>query len=215
MESKSIWKRDIFLIPLVIGVVVAVVTYLLPKFFDTEKRLSYTIDGPTAYVNPTASGVVKIAVNGVETTNIFGYKLRIWNSGSLPLMALPVRFVFEPVSSNFHIFNVTHDTIPKRDFGRIEESGSDASSKRFVYELLNPNDEDTLMFVTDVGAPLSVFAKAEGLKTKLVNPESPTMKALLFSMQVVAVLTSIVSSVLTLLMLQAAIRRKTSINRRL
>jgi len=169
MEGNTTWKRDILLIPLIIGIVLAVVAYALPKFLDRGKRLSYTIDGPTAFVNTNTAGMVKIVVNGVETTNIFGYRVHLWNSGSVPLTAIPVRFVFEVTNTNFHVFNVSHTTTPRLEFGKIDENGSDASSKRFVYELLNPNDEDVLTFVTDVDASLSVFAKAEGLKMNFVQ----------------------------------------------
>ena len=172
MENNSTWKRDILLIPLTIGIILAAVNFALPKFFEAGKRLSYTIDGPTAFVNTNTAGMVKIAVNGVETTNIFGYRVHLWNSGSVPLTTIPVRFAFEVTNTNFHVFNVSHTTTPKRDFGKIDENGSDAFSKRFVYELLNPKDEDVLTFVTDVDAPLSVFAKAEGLKMKFVQVPS-------------------------------------------
>jgi hypothetical protein len=70
---------------------------------------------------------------------------------------------------NFEVFNVTHDTNPKREFGSIDENGSDLFSKRFVYQLLNPQDEDVLTFITNADAPLSVFAKAEGLKIERVQ----------------------------------------------
>ena len=146
----------------------------------------------TAFVNTSTSLPIKIAVNGIETTNIFGYKIRLWNSGSVPLTMVPVRFAFEVTSTNFHVFNVSHTTTPKRDFGKIDENGSDASSKRFIYELLNPNDEDVLTFVTDVGAPLSIFAKAEGLRTKFVKVESPMSKFLSVANMFLGVLSSVI-----------------------
>jgi hypothetical protein len=176
METNSNWKRDLLLIPLVVGIVVAAVTYVLPKYFEKGKKLSYSIDGPTAYVNSGAIGAVKITIGGIETTNVFGYKVRLWNSGSVSLTGLAVRFAFETVDTNFTIFNVTHDTLPKKEFGKIEENGSDACSKRFVYELLNPKDQDVLTFVTDRNAPLSVFAKSEGLRTELVEASNQPSK---------------------------------------
>src|SRR2546423_922934 len=125
----STWKRDIVLIPLVIGIVVGLVvwgaSYFLPKLLEKGKRISYTIDGPTAYVNPSAASSVKITVGGVETRNIYGYKVRLWNSGSVPVATLPVRFSFETSAPSFTVFNTTHDTIPKMEFGKIEEVESD------------------------------------------------------------------------------------------
>lgn len=203
MENNSTWKRDILLIPLIIGIILVVAAFALPKFFDRGKRLSYTIDGPTAFVNTNTAGMVKIAVNGVETTNIFGYKVCLWNSGSVPLTAIPVRFVFEVTNTNFHVFNVSHTTTPRREFGKIDENGSDASSKRFVYELLNPSDADVLTFVTDVDVPLSVFAKAEGLKIKSVQVSALVSalasKKLSDFLGVTLLVVCVVSSVITVL----------------
>jgi hypothetical protein len=71
---------------------------------------------------------------------------------------------------------VTHDTVPKEEFGKIEEIGSDKLSKRFVYELLNPTDGDDLTLLTNVAAKLSVFTKAENLKTEFVETKPQTSK---------------------------------------
>ena len=72
METNSNWKRDLLLIPLVVGIVVAAITYVLPKFLEKGKKLSCAIDGPTAYVNQGAIGSLKITIGGKETTNVFG-----------------------------------------------------------------------------------------------------------------------------------------------
>jgi hypothetical protein len=175
MKPQSNWKRDLLVIPLVVGIVVAAVTYVFPFLFEKGKQLSYSIDGPIVYLNSEALGKAKITIDGVEATNIFGCKVRIWNSGSVALTSLPIRFVFDKATTNFTIFNVSHDTIPKEEFGKIEEVGSDATSKRFVYELLNPKDQDELTFITDSNVKVSVYSKAEGLQTKqaelnVVNP---------------------------------------------
>jgi hypothetical protein len=170
MDANSNWRRDILLIPLAVGILVAAVAYFLPKLFDNGKRISYTVDGPSAYVNRNVTGAaVKIIVGGVETPNIYGYKVRIWNSGGIPLTSLPIRFSFNTTNTNFTIFNVTHKTSPESEFGKIEENNTNQFSKRFVYELLNPKDEDVLTFLTSSDPTLSVFAKAEGLTFFLVE----------------------------------------------
>jgi hypothetical protein len=209
-SGSSSWKRDVLLIPLVVaigaGLVVWAAGYSLPKLFEKGKRISYTIDGPTAYVNPSAANTVKITVGGVETPNIYGYKVRLRNSGSVPLKTLPVQFWFETPASEFAVFNVTHETVPKKEFGKIEEIGSDKSSKRFVYELLNPSDEDILTFLTNVDAKLFVFTKAENLKTEFIEPKAQPRKWLwVFQWLSVALVAS--GSLATSLSL-AAVRKK-------
>jgi hypothetical protein len=170
-NNTTRWTRDILLIPIIVGIFIALFTYLLPKFFEKGKEISYTIEGPTSYVNQQAAGAVTITVNGVTTPSLFAYKVRLWNSGSSPIKDLPVRFSFNPGGSGFQVFNVVHDTKPTVEFGKIEENGSDQNSRRFVYELLNPDDEDTLTFLINTNAPLAINAKSEGLRVTNAAPK--------------------------------------------
>lgn len=195
-EKKSNWKRDIFFIPLIIAVLAAIFTYLLPKFLEKGKELSYLVDGPTSYINQQAIGNISISVNGVSTSRLYAYKVRLWNSGGSPLKEVPVRFSFNPQHQGFQIFNVSHETNPKVEFGKVEENGSDANSKRFVYELLNPNDEDVVTFLTNEDAPLNLFAKSEGLKLVQVTNREPTKWSSILS--VIGIGLGVVSSFISL-----------------
>ena len=57
-------------------------------------------------------------------------------------------------------------------FGDIEEGAVGSSQKRFVYELLNPGDQDVVTFLTNGDAKVEIFAKTEKLKTNAVRPET-------------------------------------------
>jgi hypothetical protein len=195
-DNKSRWTRDILLIPLIVGLFIALFTYLLPKFFDKGKEISYTVEGPTSYVNQQAYGAVTITVNGVTTPSLFAYKVRLWNSGGSPIKDLPVRFSFNPGGSSFQVFNVVHDTKPKVEFGKIEENGSDQNSKRFVYELLNPDDEDIITFLINTDAPLTVNTKSEGLRVIDAAPKEPGNWSRV--VQIVALIMSVLASAFTL-----------------
>lgn len=63
-DSNARWTRDILLIPLIVGLLVALFTFLLPKLIEKGKEISYTIEGPTSYVNQQAAGAVTITVRG-------------------------------------------------------------------------------------------------------------------------------------------------------
>jgi hypothetical protein len=179
-EKKSNWGRDILHISLIVAILAALFTYLLPKVLEKGKELSYHIDGPTSYISPQATGNIMVTVNGVSTPRLFAYKVRLWSTGGIFLKDVPVRFSFIPKDQGFQILSVTHDTSPKAEFGKIEESGSDETSKRYVYELLNPKDEDTVTFLTNQDADLNVFAKSEGLKVIQITPNEPTNWASIF-----------------------------------
>jgi hypothetical protein len=190
-------------IPLIVGILIATVAFALPRIFANRKEVSYSVDGPTSYITAETGAPVSIAVNGVQTPSLFIYRVRVWNSGGTPIVNLPILFSFTPDLPHpfFKIFNLSHATIPQKEFGKIDQTDVDPSSKRCTYGLLNPGDQDTLTFLTSLSAPLQVFAKAEGLTLKTVTQKKGSWSdwkvALVFA--VTGTLGSILSEVLWLL----------------
>ena len=205
-DTPSKWLRDLLVIPLVIGLLVAVFTYGLPKFLDKGKELSYSIDGPTAHLGTSSLSGITITVNGVPTSQLYGYRARIWNSGDLALKAVPVRFVFEDAPPGFRVFSVAHTTKPQFEFGTIKEESSDSLSRRFVYELLNPGNEDVVTFVANAAPSLVVFSNVEGVRLKRVDPQVPRdwKKYLSLATTLVAVLASFAGVLLKSISLRRA-----------
>ena len=173
-EQKSYqnWPRDLLIIPLVVGVIVAVVTFGLPRFFREAKELSYMIDEPVSYFDESAIGQVKIEVNDIAVSNLFAYKVRLWNSGDVELKMLPVSFVFKEPSAGFQILNTSHLTTPPHEFGDISAETVSPSKIRFVYELLNPGDQDIITILANGKPDLELFAKAEKLKVESIRAEA-------------------------------------------
>ncbi len=164
------WKRDILLIPIIVGVVVAIVTYGLPKLLETGKRLSFTVEAPVSYLQRGTIPGVSVTVHGVPAPNLTAQKVRLWNSGGAPLTNLGVTLRYAPTTA-VRILSSTHATDPPAEFGKIEESIVSPGERRYVYALLNPTDADTLTILTDRPGTLRVFAKAEGLKVVEVEPK--------------------------------------------
>lgn len=190
------WRRDLFVIPLLVGLLVAVGTFFLPKLFVKGKRLTYEIDGPNSYVNTTAIPGVAITLNGSPVANLYGYRVRLWNSGDASITNLPVQCRFSPTSPDFKILSVKHETIPQQEFGKIDEQGSDNVSKRFVYELLNPVDEDTITLVTNQEASFELYAKTEGLQIDR-KKEEETSRLWQYAPIAVVILSSLASLLTT------------------
>jgi hypothetical protein len=175
-REKTEWWRLFIKHPVistVIGglIVAAMVYFVFPELSekDTElKELSYSIEGPITHLEPDLTGSLEVMINNILTSYLFAYRVRIWNSGEVPLKNLPIRFVFDTSEGDFKIFEVKHDTKPKYEFGKITEQDidedNDAYSKRFTYPLLNPKDEDIVTLWTNYPVSLSVYAKSEGLK---------------------------------------------------
>ena len=177
MISPAIARRfwDLLVIPVIVGLILAVAAFLLPKILEGGKRLSYTSEKPTDYLSQRLDGVT-IQVNGVPTTNLFVTKVRLWNSGSVALKDVGVLFLFKSPDQNFKILTFAHTTKPELEFGDIRPTKSDDNSAKFVYSLLNPNDEDIVSFLTNESIEPTVHAKAEDLKVVQVLPTNPAQK---------------------------------------
>jgi hypothetical protein len=172
-DENRPWIRNILLVPLVIGLVVTVFAYVLPKFFEPSRELSYQVEEPVAYLEKASLGSSVVKVNDVPVAEVYAARVRIWNSGSLPLKDVAVRFELASTTSEFKILSTSHNTKPSREFGSIVEQGSEQNAKRFVFALLNPSDEDAIVFLTSHKADVKVFSKAEGLSLKAMPYDKP------------------------------------------
>jgi hypothetical protein len=196
-ESKSRWVRDLLIVPLVVGLVVAFFTYVLPKLLDKGREISYSVEGPTESLNGPSLGV-SISVNGVPTGQLFSYRVRIWNSGGTSLRNVPIRIVFDRPAAGFRVFVVTHSTSPRYEFGAIREVGSDSTSRRFVYELLNPGNEDVVTVVANDDPQIEVYSNVAGVRFTRSEPAQPRsmMEWASFAMTIVAVVAAMLAKVL-------------------
>jgi hypothetical protein len=192
-EEKSNWVRNLLFIPLLVGILVAFFTFLVPKLFENKNELSYSLDGPTTYIDPNTVSGIKVEIEGVPSSSLVAYRVRVWNSGSSPLKNVPVLFAFKPSDSTFKIFSITHSTNPQLEFGKITKDSIDFSARRFHFELLNPGDEDTVTFLTNQTPPISLFAKAEGLTVNFVKPRESTSW-----LQIIIVVVAAISSLLSI-----------------
>lgn len=109
------------------------------------------------------SGVGKLGVGvKMDVNELQIYKVTVRNTGSSPIKELPVRLVFENASENFSVFAIQHKTDPPHEFGEIK-TDSDMSSPRFIYQLLNPGDEDVLTVLASEKRELQVYTRGEGV----------------------------------------------------
>jgi len=171
-ESKKSRWLELVIIPLLVGVVLVIFSFILPILFEKEKEISYIIDPPSAYLTEKTTSGLKVKINDVNTVSLYAYKVSFWNSGDIPLKKLPIRYTFdvEEEETEFQIFNVIHETESKSEFGQIREEGSDATSKRFIYPLLNPDERETATFLSNAMGIMSFDTKAESLSVKQVQP---------------------------------------------
>jgi hypothetical protein len=193
------WARDFLLLPLIVGLIVALVTFGLPRILGDKLELSYEIDGPTRYLSDPAVRSMEVSVNGTPVEDIVSYRVKIWNSGGSPIRGLPVRIVLKGEESEISILAVSHNTTPAYEFGEILPLESASNSRRFKYELLNDGDQDIVTLIADVAVPVDVYAKAEGLKLVRVDPEQALTIDELIQGPAIAIVSAI-AALLTLLL---------------
>lgn len=168
-ESKSQVLFQLLLIPLIVGIIIVIFNFVLPRLFKESKELSYTPEEPVAYLTVEQIGELDVQINGIQTYDLYANKIRIWNSGDLPLIGIKIRAVFDTKKKGFKIFHISHATTPKYEFGEIKEETVDDYSRRIAYEFLNKNDEDNITILTNMAVPVKVYAKLEGLKLNYVE----------------------------------------------
>ena len=206
MNMNENWLK-LMVIPLFIGLIVATFQFGLPSLFEKDHELSYSIEEPKIYIDKNTIGDVKFEINNIETPILVSHSVRIWNSGELPIKALPVKYLFENSSSTFKIFTVKHNTKPKYEFGDITSLDADNNSMRILYDLLNPNDEINIIFLTNEEASLNIYTKSEGLIIR--NKKPLDEKGLEFYSTILAVIGALMAMLVSILV--SAAGKKTTI----
>lgn len=186
---------DLLKYPLIVGIIIATFQFLIPRIIKDSKQLTYIIEGPITYIDKNNTGDLSIFIDSMKTDLLCAYNVQIFNTGNLSIKQQPIRFVFENAPKNFKIFSTTIKTRPDKEFGNITEEKTDSISKRFVYELINPNDTIILTFLTNNYAHLSLYAKSENLKFKNKSPEKSSSW-----LNLIALIGAIIASFLTLIL---------------
>jgi heme/copper-type cytochrome/quinol oxidase subunit 2 len=200
-ETGAKWWAAVLIIPIVVGVVLAIVTYVLPKLFEPKNELSYTIETPQSIEG------LKLNIENAPVAALYVYKVRVWNSGGNALKSLPVLFRFDSSPSDFKILNVSHTTKPAYQFGDIQEEQTDQISRKYTYSLLNKDDEDKLTFLTNRTGNVSIFAKSESLSVKPVAANADT-QGMWKGLSIWTVVGGILVSLLTMLLSKGFISKR-------
>ncbi len=178
MENKMKWLRDIIFIPIMIALVFFLLSFAFQKIPNKGKQITYSIDGPSTLIDTTKlnSSQMSLKVNDEGVSKLYIYKVILTNTGSEPISDLPVRIVFNTDSPNFKIYSISHETLPRLEFGEINEEYPDLNSIRFVYDLMNAKDQDSITIITNLSQKLEVFSKSDGLVVKEIQTNEPSLK---------------------------------------
>ena len=167
----SPWLRNLLVIPLVVGLAIAVFTFLLPKLFADAKELSYTVEGPLELLDDRVAGDVSIEVDGVPVLALVTYKARVWNSGDVTIDNIAVRLTFTPPDPAFRVLNIHHRTTPPAEVPWRKSFTEDPHSQRFVYEFLNPGNQDEVTVLANLALTMSLVANPPGVAVREVEAE--------------------------------------------
>jgi len=142
-------------------------TFGLTYYFTTKnKELSYTIEPADVFLKNPTINKVEITVNGVPVKEVFSHRMKIWNSGNLPIKDVPFTFSF-PIDkendSEFKILNLSYSTIPRKEFGKVEEEKKSGAEMGMRIGLLNPGDEIIVSIITNQNIQPRFYSKSEGV----------------------------------------------------
>lgn len=151
-----------FLIPLFVGVVVALVQFVLPYFFKESKELTYKVTDAIVYFDPQKIGKLEIKINGTQSKYLVSNQYLVENTGQIPLKKVPITFHFSSTDTIFKIYNLSFETDPKIEFGKVSSSFHDDNAKLEI-ELLNPGDRIFVNILTNLKVKSEVYSKSEGM----------------------------------------------------
>ena len=172
--TQSVFLTKIVL-PVGVGVLLAVVggflTFVVfPALWGEKSELSISQSGPVDYLEGLESVPLTVEVDGEPVSGVFGFTARVWNSGDRPLEDVEVVVAFEPVSSDFEILQVVHETDPRQAFPEWTTEAEEATVRKFTYSFLNPANADSISLLATEGAPMSVDANPLGATVRRVDP---------------------------------------------
>jgi hypothetical protein len=146
-----------------------------------NKRLSYGItEVKDIYLRPADTNLhvnVLSGTNHIPVESLWGYRVRIWNSGKEPLKDLIVQYRFS-TNGSFYCLAEVHNPQPKHevgDIGSVPPGESGVAACR--YQLLNPEHSDEVFFVVNVQCDVQVVARDEGLSIKREFLEKRTSRS--------------------------------------
>lgn len=90
--------------PIIVGLVIAIATYLMPNFFDKGKQISYTVEDAVTYLDKSSIGNSVVKFNDIVVPEVYAIRVRLWNSGDVPLKDLAVVLSFIQEIKNFVFF---------------------------------------------------------------------------------------------------------------
>jgi hypothetical protein len=197
----------LFIIPLVVGLIVAIIQFGLPYLFKESKELTYKISDPINYLDPEKTGKLDIKINGIASPYLFLNQFTIENTGQIPLKEIAVMLNFLTTDTLFRIYNYSFETQPKLEFGDIKTEIANRYAK-FSFALINPGDKVHINILTNNIASSEVFSKSEGMKLKQAEEGKPRNEKASFLLTFFA---SILSTILAFFAIGKSISSFTSV----
>src|SRR5438046_370275 len=101
---------EFLVLPLIVGLVIAAIPFVVTFFPKPDQEVTYSVDGPTSYLTPDAVQGLNVTVDGRPIQALYSLKVAIWNSGKSPVLDVPVRIDLDgSPSAHPAVFSVRHE----------------------------------------------------------------------------------------------------------
>jgi hypothetical protein len=193
---KNIYR--LFLIPLFVGLIIAIIQFGLPYFFKEKKELTYKIIEPISYFDPSKVSELEIIINGAQSKSLVSNQFNIENSGQIPLKDIRFRINFLAQDTLFKIYSYSYETQPKFEFGPIKPKLLNGNLQ-LTFDLLNPGDKIFINVLTNSKVNTEVYSKSEGMILNRATDDKDSSKDKERLSFILAILGSILSTLLAFL----------------
>src|SRR5574341_1619870 len=169
------WTEKL-IIPFIIAILSIIATFIITSYFEKKAGLGYQIVSKTSLVEikPDIRDKIKILYEDRQIDKIFSFKVRVVNTGNIPLRNQKISFQFDSAAE---IISDSFVTSPAEGFGEIlpTQTGVLSNKREYTISLLNPlkmGDEIIWNFVTinNNSDYIKISARGEGLDFKVFDP---------------------------------------------
>lgn len=145
--------------------------HFIPNWIDYTE-ISYSQDNAIKILDKNTVSNMDLRINDARVTELFGQVVHIWNSGTKSIENLRITYYFDGVDDDFKIFDILNNVSPLLDISYNKTEGS-SDFQRYSYKTIIPNNEFTVLILTNEKVPVKISMKAEGLSKsdiKKINP---------------------------------------------
>jgi|WetSurMetagenome_2_1015567.scaffolds.fasta_scaffold451614_1 hypothetical protein len=171
-------------------------------------EISYT-DQSLEILGKNTESNTEIKINNTSINHLFGQAVHIWNTGNKPIDNLRITYFFEDTEDDLNIYDVIHNVSPLFDIKVASTEKEELNYyRRFLYTGLDPNEDFSVLFLTNKNKPFKISMNAPGLMENDIIKIDPFNEKKTIWSWLLPILTFLFGILVTILILQYTLSSK-------